>query len=784
MHQIVWGLTLILFLFLSNGTQGHTVPQEKVDSVFQALSKEQKLRKLLWTEVTEMNQLEHLTHSNNIYVSRDFPISHEVTIDYNVYFQLDQSMSLGLGFDLPTLRFLAALEDHDLLNRYFIFLKNLGKTNGISAFVLPSSSNDREAIFMEKLESFDPNYFLRYEALSFDWDNKKRHMRDVFSVNNFLVINHNQSSEVFQTFRKWQKKIRAQDIDFGVKKMIAATLDGHKGGVIQSFPESLRLNILESSVAALKKTDVLPLATDTLCFLTNEPYGKMANMLRNYAYLITSWTEILSSNAPVVADHSPLVISGLESRSLIYVGTVERFDHSLFDAALIVPDVSDAYHYILPQQLFGARGVSGKITDRYSLLAHFEEAEIRSSGILGYAPYDLAGLNEIDIDSISNIIEEGINQKAFPGCQLAIAYRGAVILDRSFGYLTYDNIIPVYQSTIYDLASVTKVAGTLLAIMRLYDQKKIDLDGKLGHYLPRYENSNKKEITIRSLLAHQAGLLPYVPFWKRALTRDYLEPFYYESAYDEFLDNRSFGLKPSTTLKDTLSNWILNSPLLRYDSIPYYSYSDIGFMVLQEVVESITEQSLSSYLKEQFYYPLGLQKTTFNPKRAGFDLYEIAPTEYDNYYRSEQVWGDVHDRNAAILDGVAGHAGLFSNTSDLLVISQMLLQGGNYHQQNYFDPKTIDAFNSRYFPGNRRGLGWDKQDKEIGNVSGSVSDESYGHTGFTGTMVWIDPEHELAFVFLSNRVHPNVNNRKLNELDIRTRIQDVVYKAIQAKFSE
>ncbi len=784
MHQVVWCLSLILFLFWFNGARGHTVPQHKVDSVFQTLNKEQKLRRLLWVEVTDINQLEDLSRSRNIYVNSGFPISHDVTRDYNVYFQLDHSMSLGLGLDMPSLRFLAALENHDLLDKYFVFLKNLGKANGISAFVLPSSSNYREAVFIEKLESFDPNYFLKYEALSFDWDDKKRHMRDVFSVDNFLVVNHKQSREAFETFGKWQKKIRVNDINSAVKKVIKVSLEEFAGSDAQSFPESLRLNILESAVAGLETREVFPLVTDTLCFLTNEPYGKMANMLRHYTYVITSWSEIMSSNAPVLADHSPLFAGGLEGRSMIYVGTVDKFDQSLFDAALIVPDVSDEYHYILPQQLFGAKGVSGKITDRYSLLDHFEEAEIRSSQVLGYAPYDLAGLSEEDIDSISTIIEDGIAQKAFPGCQLAIAYRGAVILDRSFGYLTYDNIIPVYQSTLYDLASVTKVAGTLLAIMKLYDQKKIDLDGKLGHYLPRYEESNKKEVTIRSLLSHQAGLLPYVPFWKRALTKDYLEPFYYESAYDELLDNRSFGLKPSIALKDTLSSWILNSPLLEYDSIPYYSYSDIGFMVLQEVVESITEQSLSSYLQEQFYDPLGLQKTTFNPKRAGFDLYEIAPTEYDNYYRSEQVWGDVHDRNAAILDGVAGHAGLFSNTSDLLVISQMLLQGGNYRQQRYFDSQTINVFNSRYFQDNRRGLGWDKLDREIENVSGSASDESYGHTGFTGTMVWVDPKYELAFVFLSNRVHPNVNNRKLNELDIRTRIQDVVYKAIQAKFSE
>jgi CubicO group peptidase (beta-lactamase class C family) len=232
-------------------------------------------------------------------------------------------------------------------------------------------------------------------------------------------------------------------------------------------------------------------------------------------------------------------------------------------------------------------------------------------------------------------------------------------------------------------------------------------------------------------------------------------------------------------MRDSLENWLVSSNLLKKFS-GIYHYSDLGFMILHQVVEAVTGQSIDQYVYEQYYQPLGLERTVFNPLSNGFEIYETAPTEYDDHLRDEQVWGNVHDRNAAVFGGVAGHAGLFSNTRDLAVILQMMLQGGHYGGKQFLNPQTLDTFNSRYYIKNRRGLGWDKPGRYNPQISALASPSSFGHSGFTGTMVWADPEYDLIYVFLSNRIFPNADNQKLNNLDIRKRIHTLIYKSINA----
>jgi len=208
-----------------------------------------------------------------------------------------------------------------------------------------------------------------------------------------------------------------------------------------------------------------------------------------------------------------------------------------------------------------------------------------------------------------------------------------------------------------------------------------------------------------------------------------------------------------------------------------YKYSDLGFMMLQQLVEAVAKMSLEQYLFVNFYRPMGLHYTAFNPLEKGYEIFEIAPTEFDYHYRKELIWGKVHDRNAAIFGGVAGHAGLFSSAKELAIIMRMLLNNGFYGGKQYLKASTIDEFNKRYFAGNRRGLGWDKLDPDIENASLQVSSSSFGHTGFTGTMVWADPEHDLIYTFVSNRVYPESSNNKLQRNDYRRKIQTTIYDA-------
>jgi CubicO group peptidase (beta-lactamase class C family) len=256
-----------------------------------------------------------------------------------------------------------------------------------------------------------------------------------------------------------------------------------------------------------------------------------------------------------------------------------------------------------------------------------------------------------------------------------------------------------------------------------------------------------------------------------------LEPFYYRSEDAKEADKRSYGMQPHPALRDSLYSWIRSSSVRKEAG---YRYSDIGFMILQNIVESVTGLTLDQYVHQNFYDPLNLQRTIFNPNRRQVDNYLIAPTEYDYYFRDAQVWGEVHDRNAAILGGVAGHAGLFSTAKDLAIVLQMILQEGEYGGIKFFEKETLDTFNKYYFPGNRRGLGWDKPGDYNPSVSAFVSQESFGHTGFTGTLVWVDPTYDIVYIFLSNRIFPDSNNWRINKLETRRRIHDLIYKSLNA----
>jgi beta-N-acetylhexosaminidase len=415
----------------------------------------------------------------------------------------------------------------------------------------------------------------------------------------------------------------------------------------------------------------------------------------------------------------------------------------------------------------------------------FEAGHRNTTETIGRFSYSLpeaVGIDSRTLSKIENIAREAIVTGATPGSHVLVAKDGKVIYEQSNGYLTYQNKIPVTEQTIYDLASVTKVTATLQAIMFLYDRGMIDINKKASVYLPELKNSNKKDCTIKDILTHQAGLWPFLPFWNSTVKNGTQLPQYYSSARSEdYPFPVADGMFAHKSMKDSLWQWIIKArmvekpPRTTYD----YRYSDMGFYILQHLAEKILNQPMEDFLDQNLYEPLGAYTLGYLPLQK-FPASQIAPTENDQLFRKRLLVGYVHDQGAAMHGGIAGHAGLFGTANDLAKVGQMLLQKGKYGGYQYYRPETVELFTARQFDNSRRGLGWDKP--MPGNWTSPTtpfaSNKTFGHTGFTGTCIWVDPEFNLVYVYLSNRVHPDMNNNKLLNANIRPRIQEVIYKAI------
>ncbi len=416
------------------------------------------------------------------------------------------------------------------------------------------------------------------------------------------------------------------------------------------------------------------------------------------------------------------------------------------------------------------------VCDRY----HFGSGLI-TSGLKIIAP-EAAGFNESKLMVIDSIANDAIAKQATAGCVVLVAKDGNIVYQKAFGKYDYNAPDSVNISAVYDMASVTKICATTLAVMKLYDEHKIDLGKKLGDYLLWVKGSNKQNLVIEDILLHQAGLNPTIFFYKETL--DSLKKphkgIYASQQSDSFSIRVAENLFLNKSWTDTMYKRMLQSSLEPPDK---YVYSDNDFIFLGKIVESITGKTLDEYVKEQFYDSLGLTSTGFNA-RSRFPLNEIAPTETDNYFRMQHLRGDVHDQGAAMFGGVAGHAGLFSNVNDLAVIMQMLLNGGTYNGHRYINEETIKLFTSYNTSLSRRGLGFDKPEKDNATRAAPYpcslcSPLTFGHTGFTGTCVWADPKYNLVYIFLSNRVN-NVEQNwdKLSKLNVRSNIQDAIYRSI------
>lgn len=460
------------------------------------------------------------------------------------------------------------------------------------------------------------------------------------------------------------------------------------------------------------------------------------------------------------------------------------------------------------QLIFGGIPVKGKLPVTIPGLFHAGAGIFTEKTRLGYHEPEEVGANASRLDVIGSIVEEGLEQKAFPGCQVLVAKDGMVIYDKSFGYFDYSRKQPVAGNSVYDLASASKAAGTLLAVMKAYDEKKFTLNNKISDFIPELKDSNKKGLNIKELLYHQSGVIPTINFYLSAIDKDSYTGSLYSNAKNathpvrfdaktfvrndfkylpeivsatrkpEFTTEAARNFYLHDSFRDSIMQKIKDS---RLGTRGKYVYSCVNFILLKMMVENQMKQPMDQLLHNDFFSRLGAWHTTYNPLKT-MDTLQIVPTEDDQFVRRQLVRGYVHDEAAAFQGGVSGNAGLFSNANDLAKVLQLFLNQGTYGNEEYLSPETCRLFTQSKSPTSRRGLGFDKPAPGMHKRSPCSSltpASTYGHTGFTGTCFWVDPDNRLIYIFLCNRINPSRANNKLGRLDIRTRIQDAIYKAIK-----
>jgi beta-glucosidase-like glycosyl hydrolase/CubicO group peptidase (beta-lactamase class C family) len=464
---------------------------------------------------------------------------------------------------------------------------------------------------------------------------------------------------------------------------------------------------------------------------------------------------------------------------------------------------------ISAQMIFGGVGALGKLPVTASVFP-LNTSYTSSGGIrLRYAIPEELGIKRRDIDKVDTIVNEAIRLNAMPGCQILAAKNGVVFFNKSYGYFTYDSIRKVTNSDIYDLASVTKIAATVPAVMHLYEKGELKLKNRLSSYLHELRKTNKKNLILMDILTHQAQLQSYLPFHlntieainknEKLYNNTYSENYPYKLASNLYFNKNTrfrenlFTNKPdlehgvkvaddlyiSNSFTDSIYNAINQSALLPEKQ---YKYSDLGFYYMYRAIERITKQSFNEYVENNFYKKIGASTLGYLPLNR-IERDRIVPTENDMIFRKQVVQGYVHDQTTAMIGGVSGEAGLFSNANDLAKLMQLFLNNGSYGGEEFFKPHTVEYFTSCPFckTKNRRGIGFDKPDLTLANgpTCKCVSEKSYGHTGFTGTYAWVDPETGLLYIFLSNRVYPDASNTKLADMNVRTRIMEVLVNAVK-----
>jgi beta-N-acetylhexosaminidase len=629
-------------------------------------------------------------------------------------------------------------------------------------------------------------------------------------IKKFLRKEDNYESQLETTV----KKILFAKFDAGLSVTKTVNTDNLSVRVINGKAKLLTRKLYENAVTIVRnENDMLPLKVlEGKAFTFISTFGSSKNHLF-YEYL----RRYVNADYQTLEDKTDEkeLLKLLHKRDIIFVGifpettseTIKRLDIILekvdktrqvvicdfgnpfiWAMAPKYPAVVTAYtgveetYTAMPQILFGALPALGRIAYSPSVRVPVGSGtETSTLDRLAYSLPEDAKMNSATLSGIDSIAMEAIRMGATPGCQVLVARNGKVVYEKNFGALTYDKKNPVSGETIYDLASVTKVMATLQTAMFMQERGVLDLNRKVSYYLPELKKTNKKDITLMDMLTHQAGLVPFLPMYPQTMKDTvYLPTYYSKVRTSKYSMQVGENLYASPVLRDSVWSWIVKSKMVDKPArTPYsYKYSDFGFLILQRLAETILNQPMDEFLAQNLYEPLGAYTTGFNPLNR-YPKQTIAPTEDDKIYRKSFVSGTVHDERAAMMGGVAGHAGLFSTANDLAKVGQMLLQEGTYGGVRYYKPETVRLFTAKKYKNSRRGIGWDKPiPSDPGTLTSFyASPTTYGHTGFTGTCIWIDPEFDLVYIFLSNRVYPDRNN-KLSNANIRSRIQDVIYKSI------
>lgn len=496
--------------------------------------------------------------------------------------------------------------------------------------------------------------------------------------------------------------------------------------------------------------------------------GKRSDFSREVPQSLVSFlTELQNKTKVVVALFgSPYLASSLEFA-----------DHLLlcYDNDPLTQDVA-------AQLIFGAGDISGTLPVSVNGKWKVGYGLARNNlGRLGYSKPEMVGMSGDTLRKIDSIMAEMISLRAAPGGQVLIAKDGKIVLQKAYGKLTQDGYY-VNNNTIYDIASITKIMSTTLAVMKLTDRNLVNVNNPLRNYIAGIDTTDKADIPVKDIMAHHGRLISWIPFYEYTLPKvksQALNPNYYSP-----LLNENFNIPVAKSMfmrndyRDTIYRMIWQSTLREKNN---YRYSDLGFLIMQKIVENQSGQPLDRFVYDNFYRQLGLKNTGYKISLTHPVQY-VAPTEIDNYFRHQTLQGYVHDMGAAMMGGVAGHAGLFSTAGDMAVIMQMLLNKGTYGGVRYIRPETVSLFTTRHERSSRRGLGFDMKEMDSGrtkNVSDLAPESIFGHTGFTGTAAWADPANKIVYIFCANRTYPGRHNQTFNNREYRIKVQNLIYKALE-----
>ena len=574
------------------------------------------------------------------------------------------------------------------------------------------------------------------------------------------------------------------------------------------LPQTLTLLNCQSQTIPIQRLDALEMAWIPLHSPTDTPWRRMSDYAEvdTYTEANASQTALRPYNTVLLTleeeqeiDHvlhmrrdslieqlltldKKVIVMCFGVNTLRKYSLLQRVDGLIFSPSTY----TEAYDFSV-QALFGAIDLHGQLPFSAHDYLPGEGLEVQSNGTLSFVAPEVLGIDSEELyRKVEEILWEGLEQRAFPGCQVLAAKHGQVFFYENYGYHTYSQDRAVSASSIYDLASLTKVMGATTALMKLYEEEKFSLKATLSDYFPKWRKTEAGTLVFKNILAHHTGLPSWIPYYKEMFKKNgkWKHTFLSHRPSRKYSMGLTDGMYARRNFRKKIYEMIAKTTLGKKE----YVYSGLIFYLIPELIEKLATVSYEKYLAHYFFDPMGAYSIKFNPLTY-FSLQDIVPTEEDDFFRHALLHGVVHDEGAALMGGVSGNAGLFGRAIDVAKVFQMYLQKGYYGGHQYVDPETVDTFTHCHFcdEENRRGLGFDKPPilytEGESSVAAQASAKSFGHTGFTGVIAWADPESELLFVFLCNRVHPTRNNTQIYELNLRPRLHQIFYELTNQNFN-